>query len=152
MNILIATDMEGIAGIEDAGDCLPSHPSAYARGRRLMTDEVLVAIEALRGAGAERISVGDWHMVGTNIERERIPAGVEVRPIAARTEVAGAGQLLTAIATVFRTSQVSREYRQLAKLLPAGDDSRLRALQRRLGSLIATPVMRSKERKWLARA
>lgn len=304
MNILIATDMEGIAGIEDAGDCLPSHPSAYARGRRLMTDEVLVAIEALRGAGAERISVGDWHMVGTNIERERMPAGVEVRPIAnlalaeadpsmtkanggpldavvmlghhastpnprafcshtfiwdmevlldgqslnevqvyaqglaaegipvllasgdrwmleelgegelgsaklvtskegqgrgrassrevnavraelaasiaaawteplrppparsypaelcitaegeelARTEVAEAGELLTAIATVFRTSQVSREYRQLAKLLPAGDDSRLRALQRRLGSLIATPVMRSKERKWLARA
>jgi D-aminopeptidase len=47
-----------------------------------MTDEVLVAIRALRGAGAERISVGDWHMVGTNIERERMPAGVEVRPIA----------------------------------------------------------------------
>src|ERR1044072_4324216 len=144
--------MEGIAGIEDAGDCLPFHPSACARGRRVLADELLRAIEALRGAAAERISVGDWHMVGTNIERERIPAGVEVRPIAARTEVAGAGQLLTAIATVFRTSQVSREYRQLAKLLPAGDDSRLRALQRRLGSLIATPVMRSKERKWLARA
>ena len=82
MNILIAADMEGIAGIDDCGDCLPSHPSAYARGRRLMTDEVLVAIEALRGAGAERISVGDWHMVGTNIERERMPDGVEVRPIA----------------------------------------------------------------------
>jgi D-amino peptidase len=304
VNILIATDMEGIAGIEDAGDCLPSHPSAYARGRRLMTDEVLVAIEALRGAGAERISVGDWHMVGTNIERERMPAGVEVRPIAdlalaeadpsmtkanggpldavvmlghhastpnprafcshtfiwdmevllddqslnevqvyaqglaaegipvllasgdrwmleelgegelgsaklvtskeglergransrevdavraelatsiaaacaeplrppparaypaelritaegeelARTEVAEPGELLTAIATVFRTTHVSREYRQLAKLLPAGNDSRLRALQRRLGSLVATPVMRSKERAWLAKA
>lgn len=302
MNILIATDMEGIAGIEDAGDCLPSHPAAYARGRRLMTDEVLVAIEALRAAGAERISVGDWHMVGTNIERERMPAGVKVRPIAdlalaeadpsmtkanggpldavvmlghhastpnprafcshtfiwdmevlldgeslnevqvyaqglaaeeipvllasgdrwmleelgegelggaqlvatkegqgrgrassrevnavraeltaaiaaawadplqppparsypaelritaegeelARTDVSEPSELLTAIATVFRSSQVSREYRQLAKLLPAGNDSRLRALQRRLGSLIATPVMRSKERKWLA--
>jgi D-aminopeptidase len=55
---------------------------AYVRGRRLMTDEVLVAIEALRVAGAERISVGDWHMVGTNVERDRMPAGVEVRPIA----------------------------------------------------------------------
>jgi D-amino peptidase len=82
VNILIAADMEGIAGIEDYGDCLPSHPSAYARGRRLMTDEVLAAIEALRAAGAEHISVGDWHMVGTNIERDRMPAGVEVRPIA----------------------------------------------------------------------
>ncbi|HEU4944182.1 MAG TPA: M55 family metallopeptidase [Solirubrobacterales bacterium] len=304
MNVLIAADMEGITGIDDYGDCLPSHPAAYARGRRLMTDEVLVAIEALRKAGAERISVGDWHMVGTNIERERMPAGVEVKPIAdlaldeaepsmakahggpldavvmlghhaatknprafcshtfiwemevslggvplsearvyaqalsaegvpvlvasgdrwmleefdegelggarlvetkvgegrarassheigethvklaeaiaaacaappqppparaypaelriavegeeiARTTVAEPGDLLTAIATVFRTSQVSREYRQLAKLLPAGNDSRLRAAQRRAGSLLATPVMRAKERRWLARS
>ena len=82
MDVLIAADMEGIAGIDDYGDCLPSHPAAYARGRRLMTDEVLVAVEALRAGGVERISVGDWHMVGTNIERERMPAGVEVRPIA----------------------------------------------------------------------
>ena len=304
MNVLVAADMEGIAGIEDYGDCLPSHPRAYARGRRLMTDEVLVAVEALRAGGAERISVGDWHMVGTNIERGRMPAGVEVRPIAdlalaeadpsmtkahggpldavvmighhartvspkgfcshtfiwemevlldgeqlsevqvyaqglaaegipilvaagdrwlleeleagelgnarllatkegqgrararsdapadvhaelrdsiaaalaaplqppparsypaelairvegeeiARTTVAEPGDLLTEIATVFRTSQVSREYRQLAKLLPADHDSRLRTAQRRLGSLLATPVMRSKESKWLASA
>jgi D-aminopeptidase len=302
MNVLIAADMEGIAGIDDCGDCLPSHPSAYARGRKLMTDEVLVAIEALRGAGAERISVGDWHMVGTNIERDRMPAGIEVRPIAdlalveaepsltkahggpldavvfighhasttnprgfsshtfvwdmevqldgeslnevqvyaqglaaegipalavagdrwlleefgpgelggarqvatkegqgrararsrdvaatrkelaesiaaafaappgppparsypaelriivegeelARTTVSKPSDLLTEIATVFRTSQVSREYRQLAKLLPAGHDSRLRGAQRRLGSVVATPVIRSKERHWLA--
>jgi len=304
VNILIAADMEGIAGIDDYGDCLPSHPTAYARGRRLMTDEVLVAIEALRDSGAERISVGDWHMVGTNIERERMPERVEVRPIAdlalvednpsmtkanggpldavvmlghhastpnprgfcshtfvwdmevlldgqslnevqvyaqglaaegipvlvasgdrcmleelgegelgsarrvatkegqgraqarsrevgmvhaelvesigaafsaplfpppsrdypaelrvtvegeelAKTTVAEPGELLTAVATVFRTSQVSREYRQLAKLLPAGHDSRARAVRRRVGSLLATPVMRSKERRWLARA
>jgi D-amino peptidase len=303
MNVLVAADMEGIAGIEDYGECLPSHPRAYARGRRLMTDEVLVAVEALRAGGAERISVGDWHMVGTNVERERMPAGVEVRPIAdlalvesapsmakahggpldavvmighhartpsvegfcshtfiwemevlldgdslsevqvyaqglaaegipilvaagdrwlleemdegelggarllatkegrgrasarstqpaeahaqladaiaaslappmrpppprsypaelvvrvegeeiARTTVAEPGELLTEIATVFRGSQVSREYRQLAKLLPADHDSRLRALQRRAGSLLATPVMRSKERRWLRR-
>ena len=304
MNVLVAADMEGIAGIEGYGDCLPSHPAAYARGRRLMTDEVLVAIEALRAGGAERISVGDWHMVGTNVERGRMPDGVEVRPIAdlalvesapsmtkahggpldavvmighhartpspkgfcshtfiwemevlldgeqlsevqvyaqglaaegipvlvaagdrwlleelnegelgsarlltmkegegrgrarsidpatahaelrstiaaamaeplqppparsypaeltiraegkeiARTTVAAPGDLLTEIATVFRTSQVSKEYRQLAKLLPSDHDSRLRALQRRLGSLLATPVMRSKERQWLAAA
>ena len=82
MNVLVAADMEGVAGIEHYGDCLPSHPRRYARGRRLLTDEVLVAVEALRAGGAGTISVGDWHMVGTNIERERMPAGVEVRPIA----------------------------------------------------------------------
>jgi len=302
VNVLIATDMEGIAGIDDYGACLPSHPGAYARGRRLMTDEVLAAIGALQGAGAGRISVGDWHMVGTNIERDRMPDGIEVRPIAdlalveaepsltkahggpldavvfighhastssprgfsshtfvwemevlldgeplnevqayaqglaaeeipvllasgdrwmleelgegelgsarllatkegqgrarslsrdpavVRTELAEAigavlaaplqpppartypaelqitvagkelarstvsepSNLLTEIATVFRTSQVSREYRQLAKLLPAGHDSRARGMQRRLGSLVATPVMLAKERRWLA--
>ena len=302
MDVLIAADMEGIAGIEDYGDCLPSHPAAYARGRRQMTDEVLVAIEALRAGGAEAISVGDWHMVGTNVERGRMPAGVEVRPIAdlaldeaepsmakahggpldavvmvghharttspkgfcshtfiwgmevlldgeqlseaqtyaqalaaegipilvasgdhrmleeteegelgsarkvvtkegegrgharskhpaavhaelreaiaaamagdlqppparsypaelvirvegeeiARTTVAEPGDLLTAVATAFRDGQVSREYRQLAKLLPSDHNSRLRSFQRHAGSLLATPVMRSKERAWLA--
>jgi D-amino peptidase len=302
MNVLIAADMEGIVGIEDYRDCLPSHPGAYSRGRRLMTDEVLAAIEALRAGGAGRISVGDWHMVGTNVERGRMPAGVDVRPIAdlalnetepsmakahggpldavvmlghhartpspkgfcshtfvwemevllngeslsetqtyaqalaaegipilvaagdrwlleemeagelgsarlvttkegegrararskdpaatrvelvdsigkalagplrppparsypaglvvrvegeeiARTIVAEPADLLTAVANVFRTSQVSREYRQLAKLLPSDHSSRLRSLQRRAGSLLATPVMRSKERSWLS--
>jgi D-aminopeptidase len=266
-----------------------------------MTDEVLVAIEALRAGGAGTISVGDWHMVGTNIERERMPAGIEVRPIAdlaldeaepsiakahggpldavvmighhartpspkgfcshtfiwgmevlldgaqlsetqtyaqalaaegipilvaggdrwlleetdpgelgsarlvttkegegrgratsiapadahvalrsaiagalseprqppparsypaelvirlegeeiARTTVTDPADLLTEIATVFRAPQISKEYRQLAKLLPSDHDSRLRGLQRRAGSLLATPVMRSKERAWL---
>jgi len=303
VNVLIAADMEGIAGIESYRDCLPSHPAAYRRGRRQMTDEVLVAIEALRAVGAERISVGDWHMVGTNVERERMPKGVEVRPIAdlalteaepsmakahggpldavvmighhartpsprgfcshtfvwgmevlldgdslsetqtyaqalaaeavpilvaagdrwlleemregelgsarlvttkegegrgrarsvepadahvalreaiaaaaaspqeppplrsypaelvvkvedeeiARTTVGTAAELLTAVAEVFRTSQVSKEYRQLAKLL-APADSRLRSFHRRAGSALATPVMRSKERQWLAAA
>ncbi len=305
MNVLVATDMEGIAGIEDYRDCLPSHPAAYARGRRLMTDEVLAVIEALREGGAERITVGDWHMVGTNIERERMPEGIGVRPIAdlalteadpSMTKAAGGGrldavvlighhastptslgfcshtfiwemevlldgeslceaqafgqglaaegipallvggdsrmletfaegelgsaalvatkeglgrgaarsrdpaavraelassvaaalagplvpppprsypaelriilageelasatvsepaELLGTIANVFRSSQVSREYRQLAKLLPAAQGSRARAVQRRLGSLLATPVMLAKERRWLAAA
>ncbi len=304
MNVLIAADMEGIAGIDDYGDCLPSHPGAYARGRRLMTDEVLTAIDALEAAGVERIVVGDWHMVGTNVERDRMPAGVEVRPIAdlalvesepsftkaaggpldavvmighhartksprgfsshsfiwemevaldgeplsevqvyaqglaaegipvlacagdshlldelgadelggarlvptkeglgrararsyglaatraaigeaigaalsaelrpppprsypaellirlegeeiARVSIAEPGELLSAVADVFRTSAAAREYRQLAALLPAGHDSLPRALRRRFGSLLATPTMRSKERAWIAAA
>ena len=68
----------------------------------------------------------------------------------ARTTVAEPADLLTAIAGAFRTSQVSKEYRQLAKLLPSEHGSRLRALQRRAGSLLATPVMLAKERQWLA--
>jgi D-aminopeptidase len=304
VNVLIAADMEGVAGIEDCGDCLPSHPAAYARGRKLMTDEVLTAIAALRDGGVERISVGDWHMVGTNIERERMPDGIEVRPIAdlalteadpsmakanggpldamvmighhaktpsprgfcshtfvwdlevlldgrslsevqvyaqglaaegipvlavsgdrwlleelddgelggarlvqtkegqgraravsrgveearadlseaigaalsnvpdlpptrpyptqlritaegqeiANAELPGPSGLLIALATAFRTSDVSREYRQLAALFPSGHDSWVRSARRHLGGLISRPVMRSKERRWLASA
>jgi D-aminopeptidase len=304
VHVLIAADMEGVAGIEHYGECLPSHRSAYARGRRLMTDEVLASIDALRSHGVERITVGDWHMVGTNVERERLPDGVEVRPIAglaleearpsfakaaggpldavvlsghhassssprgfcshtfvwemeveldgaplsevqvyaqalaaeglpallvsgdsrmleelgegelgsarltpakeglgrptarcaasdgvheeiaaaigaaieaqrrpppartypaqlrvavggkeiARTEVADPGDLLTAVATAFRGSRVSREYRQLARILPAEQGSRARSARRRLGSLIATPAIRAKERSWLGSA
>jgi D-aminopeptidase len=70
----------------------------------------------------------------------------------ARTTVADPADLLTEIATVFRAPAVSREYRQLAKLLPSDHASRLRSLQRQAGSLLATPVMRSKERDWLAAA
>jgi len=299
VNVLVATDMEGIAGIEDHRECLPSHPGAYARGRRLMTDEVLAVVAALREGGVEQIGVGDWHMVGTNIERERMPSGVEVRPIAdlaltegdpsftkaagdealdavvltghhastttplgfcshtftwemevtldgeslsetqafaqglaaegipalavsgdgrmletfgdgemggarlvatkeglgrgrarsgdpaavraelaaaiatglaelpqpppsrpypaelrirmageelVRTTVSEPAQLLEAIAGVFRTGRVSREYRQLAKLLPP------RGVRRLLGGALATPVMLAKERRWLAAA
>jgi D-amino peptidase len=303
VNVLIAADMEGIAGIDHYGACLPSHRAAYARGCGQMTDEVLTAIDALRGAGAERISVGDWHMVGTNIERARMPDGIEVSPIAdlalteadpsftkanggvldavvlvghhastlnprgfcshtfiwemevllddeplsevgvyaqalaaegipilvasgdrwlleeldegelgsahlvatkegrgrararlydvstthaelaasieqalagplspppardfpaelrirvegielARTTVTEPSDLLRSIAIAFRQDGVSREYRQLAALLPAGDGIARRA-QRRLGGLLATPVMRAKERRWLARS
>lgn len=111
MNVLIATDMEGVAGIDGYGDCLPSHPAAYAEGRAPMAAEVLAA-EGFRC----------------------------LRPAA----TAG-----SAIATTFRSSQVSREYRQMAKLFPA-EGSRLRSLHRRAGGLLATPVMRSKERRWLA--
>ena len=302
MDVLIAADMEGIAGIEECGECLPAHPAAYARGRRLMTDEVLAAVEALRVGGVERISVGDWHMVGTNVERGRMPAGVEVRPIAdlalvesdpsiakahggpldavvmlghhastpnprafcshtfvwdmevrlggeslsearvyaqalaaegipvlvlsgdgwmleefdegemggarlvesmrgegrarscsrpveqvraelqeaiaaalaeppqppparaypaelevlvegreiSRETVAGPGDLLRTLAAVFRESQVSREYRQLAKLFPSDSGPALQRVRRRLGAAVATPVMRAKERRWLA--
>jgi hypothetical protein len=70
----------------------------------------------------------------------------------ARTTVGAPDDLLAAIATAFRDSRVSREYRQLAKLLPAGHGSRAMGLRRRLGGLLATPVMLAKERRWLSGA
>jgi D-aminopeptidase len=304
LNVLVAIDMEGVGGIDDYRACLPSHRAAYARGCRLMTDEALAVIGALREGGVGgRIAVGDWHMVGTNVERDRVPA--EVRPIAelalvedepsmskahggpleavvfaghhastrnprgfcshtfvwemevtldgeplnevqvyaqglaaegipvlvasgdrwmleelgegelgdallvptkegqgrsrarsydlrdtrvalaeavgaalsnppapppsrpypaelrivfegeelARRQVARPDDLLVEIATVFRASpQIVREYRQLARLLPASSASLARRVHRRLGAAAATPVMLGKERSWLQAA
>ncbi|HKH64332.1 MAG TPA: M55 family metallopeptidase [Solirubrobacterales bacterium] len=178
MNVLVAADMEGIAGIESYRDCLPSHPAAYRRGRRQMTDEVLVAIEALRAAGAERISVGDWHMVGTNVERERMPKGVEVRPIAdlalteAEPSMAEAhGGPLDAVVMIGHHARTpsprgfcSHTFIWGMEVLLDGDSlsetqtyAQALAAERvpilvAAGSALATPVMRSKEQQWLAAA
>jgi D-aminopeptidase len=71
----------------------------------------------------------------------------------ARATVESAADLLVRIATAFRASpRVAREYRQLARLLPAASGSLLQRAHRRLGSVAATPVMLAKERSWLRAA
>ena len=86
VNVLIAADMEGIAGIEDYGECLPSHPAAYARGRRLMTDEVLAVVEVLRAGGpsGSRSATGTWSVRTSNASAcptgRRGPANRRSRP------------------------------------------------------------------------
>ncbi|MDX6601718.1 MAG: D-aminopeptidase [Solirubrobacterales bacterium] len=165
--MLIAADMEGITGIDECGDCLLSEVRVYAQalaaegvlvlvvaGDRWMLDELdegelgsARLVETKEGDGRAKARSRD--VAATHAElAEAIGAAISepLHPPPARQYPA---ELRIAIATVFRTSQVSREYRQLAKLLPAGYDSRLRAAQRRLGSLLATPVMRAKERRWL---
>lgn len=82
MRVLVAADMEGITGIDDFRVCSPPHWAAYNVGCELMTDEVLVAVAALRDAGIDDVVVGDWHMVGANIRRDRLPADVPTHPIA----------------------------------------------------------------------
>lgn len=82
MRVLVAADMEGITGIDDFRVCSPTHWTSYNVGCELMTDEVLVAVAALRDAGVDDVVVGDWHMVGANIRRDRLPADVSAHSIA----------------------------------------------------------------------
>lgn len=85
----------------------------------------------------------------------RYPAELEIRHEGeqlVRTTVSAPGELLGAVAEAFRAGEVSREYRQLAQLFPAGDRSRLQRLHRRLGAALATPTMLGKERRWLGAA
>ena len=103
VNVLIAADMEGIAGIEDYGECLPSHPAAYARGRRLMTDEVAARRSrrcAPPGSRTSRSATGTWSAPTSNasgcprVSRcGRSPTSPWSRPTPRSTKAAGGGEL-----------------------------------------------------------
>ena len=71
MKILIAADMEGVAGVVHWDHVAPGH-SEYARFRRLMTDEVNAAIRGACEAGADEIIVSDGHSHGRNILVEEL--------------------------------------------------------------------------------
>ena len=64
MKILIMTDMEGVAGVLNHDDWVCPEGRFYARGVRLLTQEVNAAISGFASAGAEEIVVVDGHGAG----------------------------------------------------------------------------------------
>jgi D-amino peptidase len=66
MNVLIAADMEGVAGVVDWDHVSPKH-TEYARFRALMTAEVNAAVRGACEAGTETVLVADGHAHGRNI-------------------------------------------------------------------------------------
>jgi len=77
LKVYISADMEGVTGAVTA-DQLGPGGFEYPRFRQFMTDEVLVAIEAARAAGASEIVVSDSHGNGENLLIEQFPADVKV--------------------------------------------------------------------------
>ena len=77
MRIYICADIEGVAGVVDIDQLQPSG-SGHAEARRLMTDEVLAAIEGARAAGAGEIVVADSHGNGRNLLISDFPHDVEL--------------------------------------------------------------------------
>jgi D-amino peptidase len=77
MRIYICADIEGVAGVVDIDQLQPSG-SGHAEARRLMTDEVLAAIEGARAAGAGEIVVADSHGNGRNLLIPDFPDAVEL--------------------------------------------------------------------------
>ena len=71
MKIFVSVDMEGIAGISCQEQIFQDEPY-YQEGRRLLTDEVNVVVEALVEAGATEIVVKDAHASGFNFQIERL--------------------------------------------------------------------------------
>jgi D-amino peptidase len=66
MNILIAADMEGVAGVVNWDHVNPEHKE-YDRFRKLMTEEVNAAVRGAYDAGAESVRIADGHAHGRNI-------------------------------------------------------------------------------------
>jgi D-amino peptidase len=75
--IYISADMEGLAGAVTADQLGPSG-FEYGAYRKIMTEEVLAAIEGARRAGAGEIVVSDSHGNGENLLLEELPDDVIV--------------------------------------------------------------------------
>ena len=71
MNIYIITDAEGISGIYDKEQVLPTG-TRYNEGRAFLTEEINVCVEAAKEAGAEKVYVRDSHGGGNNVIWEKL--------------------------------------------------------------------------------
>jgi D-amino peptidase len=75
--VLIAVDMEGIAGVVTDAQLGPEG-FEYAKFRELMTEEANAAIAAARQAGASEFVVVDSHGNFQNLLVDKLPADVEL--------------------------------------------------------------------------
>jgi len=67
MKVWISCDMEGVAGVSDWSQCMPTG-HGYARGCELMLAEVNAAIDGALAAGADDIVVNDSHGGMANLD------------------------------------------------------------------------------------
>lgn len=75
--VLIVADMEGLTGVV-TDDQLGPGGFEYERFRRIMTDEVLAAMEGARAAGAGEFLVADSHGNGQNLLIDMFPDDVRI--------------------------------------------------------------------------
>ncbi len=76
MQIYLCTDMEGASGVTMRDEIEPGAPR-YEFGRRMLTQDVVAAVEGLKGGGATRIVVLDGHGGGSNFLYDQLPSGAE---------------------------------------------------------------------------
>lgn len=75
--VLIVADMEGLTGAVTSAQLDPSG-FEYERFRRIMTAEVLAAMEGARAAGASEFLIADSHGNGQNLLIEEFPEDVRI--------------------------------------------------------------------------
>jgi D-amino peptidase len=121
MRVFISVDMEGIAGVSGFDDILRGRYN-YDRFRKLMTDEVNVAIAAAKAAGATEVVVNDSHDGMRNVLYEALEEDAELisgfnKPLCMAEGVQGADAAVfigyharegTAAATLDHTISISQ--------------------------------------------
>jgi len=80
MNVLIATDMEGIAGIDREEQVKPRGNPDYEAARPLLMDDVNAAVEGALEGGASGVYVTDGHMGGGNFLEGRLHSAAALLP------------------------------------------------------------------------
>jgi len=75
--IYISADMEGLAEVINS-EYLGSSGTEYMIARRILTEEVVAAIEGARSAGAGQIVVSDSHGSAMNLLLDGLPDDIEV--------------------------------------------------------------------------
>jgi D-amino peptidase len=66
MNIYIMVDAEGISGIHDREQVMPSG-TRYQEGRELMVKDINACVEGCKEAGVDKVYVRDAHSSGNNV-------------------------------------------------------------------------------------
>lgn len=77
-SIFVSVDMEGCATLVHWDEVRPSTDAAYARARRLMTEEVNAALAGAYEGGAARVVVNDSHSTMRNLIADDLPPRAEV--------------------------------------------------------------------------
>jgi D-amino peptidase len=91
MRVVVATDMEGAAGIDRVEQCFPHHPEAFEAGRQSLIEDVNAVIRGLRRAGAAEVKVVEGHAWGQF--RALASGDLEGRPEVLRGRASMAGLL-----------------------------------------------------------
>ena len=89
MNVLMMTDLEGVAGVVSFEPQTYSTGPENRRACRLLTAEINAAVDALVESGAEDVLVADYHGPGAVVFEELHPAArlLHGRPLAPRSRI-----------------------------------------------------------------
>jgi len=74
MKVFVCADMEGATGIVHRDQLLPEGGAAYAAGCRLLTADVVAAVEGAVAAGATEVVISEGHAGMRNVLIDALPA------------------------------------------------------------------------------